>query len=1045
MVFLEVGTLRNAQILQDPIKCLCVAIGLRGAIQLQREFSDGFSETRVVLGEHRSGPDDPQPFHLVFKVGGADVLRDEVRRYIEFTANARATAAFIPIWEPNLTLNALPTGETLAAIAYGYASDVFGALDCVSFKNTFRECIIGSYPEPVIAGTIESLARVMGSLYSAPTRCYAHEIAQYYLEHWAPDYQLSIDCLVEGENHPLLTLQRFNPNQFRHESPSSTASLRQEAESPVTAGYSDVALPMCRVVEVGRERLVVWVNSAEDLALHVNIRELSPSSRERITIGSTISLWASRKVSRYDFYLRQVKLALPSLDVGAVSFKVGPLCVHNPLVHLSVPMLAATKPPAYTWTVPGHGDLHPGNVLMAGTLPVVIDYGKAVTEIPVGVDAARFYGGLVRDVLAEMFSFEELAMVIADSLGLGSFVKEDNSPASRAVHLLKLLVEKLVPDSAPDLHTLWPVHLYGYAWIGLKWPHSSPESYRACFLLAGMALQRLLGAATIEEEGRLATLGGGEEESVLPVTAARPVRLEGPAEILILVSRFDGTADYDPTIRIYSTLADHVFEIIPDLARVERIEEVVSSRKEAVAVAGRFRASMIVWGTFDNLGVSPHYEVTRDSLVVKRSMVQLDQATRHQLSERFEPYITQNLAAETTFLSLVAVARMCELNLNFDAAIKVYHRTLTLIPDRERARVLGAAGIYRSLAALHFTLNRDREAVDANDKARELDPNDLGTQLQQMQVRSRLEKKSEIHQIEEMKNLLRSRLEANVDKPEVLEALRVAITKVEPLHTSADFRRLLQSESEMRRSWFPTVTSNKFKKDVAVHLQRAQEFYHASKYAKGLAEVRSALRLNPRCAEAFWMRANILAYADRVEEALKDLDRAQKLNPKLYYIYNTRGAILNDADDYEGALRQFEKAFDLGMGKQMAMPYWGETMVELDRGEEAMQLVRDGEFDPSSPYFFVFRSHYYRKQREYNMALREADQAIQLPYDLPSSLKERAEVYTAMGRTDLAIMDLGQAIENAPVGSFIRRWLCDRLAELYSLSAKAKDGQRAAP
>lgn len=1041
MIFLESGTLRNADILQEPIKSLCAAIGLKGAVQLLHEFSDGFSETRVVLGKISAGPHDLQPFQLVFKIGAADALRDEVGRYLDFVEYARASAAFVPILEAERTLNALPPDGSLGAIAYGHAGDVFGALDCVSFKKVFRDCIAGSLPVSVVEEMIDRLGRILGSLYSEPTQCYAHEIAVYYLEHWAPDYQVSADRLADTESYPLLTLDRLNPNHFQLEAASIPASLRKEAESPRNGNQLDVVLPRCIVAKVERERLVAWVSSADDLALLVDTRELPLDSRAKITKGDTISLWAPKKVSRYDSYLRHVRLALPALEVHASTFEVGPLSLPNPLLHFSAPLLAATKPPSSTLTVPGHGDLHPGNVLIAGNSLAIIDYGRSVAEIPIGVDAARFLGGLVRDVLGDDLSFEELAMVLAETLGLDSFFKEDDSPGSRAVTLLKLVIEKLIPATVVESRTLWPVHLYGYAWIGLKWPNGSPESYRACFLLAAVALKCMIGSPSAKEKNATdADSHDVQKKSTKPITATQPVRPEGPAEILILVSRFDGSADYDPTVRIYSTLADHIFETLPGLARVERVEDVIASRKDAVAVAARYRASMIVWGTFDNLGVSPRYEVTRDSLVIKRSMVQLDQATRHNLSERFDPYITQNLAPEISFISLRAVAEMCVLNLNLDAALKVYQRALSLISDRERARALGAAEIYQALAAIYLALKRDKEAVEANDKASEFDPSDLMTQLQGLMIRSRTEKKSFVQYLEEFKTLLRARLQAKKDEAQQMEALQEVLAKIEHLHTLADLLNLVKSELP-KVSPAHTQTGNKqFTKDVAVHLQRAEEFAMAGKFQKAVAEIRSALRLNPRCVEAFILRAKALAITDHVDDAMKDLETAEKINPTYFEIYNIRGCILHDSyKDYQGALQQFEKAFELEMVKQAALPEWGEAMVELGRGEEAMQSIRNWSLDPGDPTLFIFRSYYYRRKGEHEMALREADQAIKLGDDDPSNgLEERAEVYIAMGRRQQAIDDLERAMKYTAEGTFKRRGFHERLNELRSLATATK-------
>jgi tetratricopeptide (TPR) repeat protein len=122
-------------------------------------------------------------------------------------------------------------------------------------------------------------------------------------------------------------------------------------------------------------------------------------------------------------------------------------------------------------------------------------------------------------------------------------------------------------------------------------------------------------------------------------------------------------------------------------------------------------------------------------------------------------------------------------------------------------------------------------------------------------------------------------------------------------------------------------------------------------------------------------------------------------------------------------------------------------MIELGRGGEAMHSMRDWDLDPSNPRIFIVRSHYYRKQRKYELALREVNQAIELAVPSSSdasardiSFTERAKVYEAMGWTNLAIQDLEQAIECSAQGTFGRRRLSERLAKLRSLSTTAEGG-----
>jgi tetratricopeptide (TPR) repeat protein len=1031
MVYLESESLRNADVLHEPIKTLCATVGLNGVIRLVQEFSDGFSDTRVVLAEHRSGPNDLQPFHFVFKVGSARSLRDEVRRYLDLQPYTRASAAFVPIWKADVTLNALPEDNSSAAIAYAHAADVFGAKECISFKSLFRKCIRGESPMAVGSTAIDSLGRVLGSLYAQPTTLFAHETALYYLEHWAPDYLIAVDFLAETESYPLLTLERLNPDYFHRETADIATNLHAQAESPGSNDHVDVVLPRCVVAKVKGDGLALYVNSPADLSLYVDTRSLPLGTAAKITKDASVSLWGPKRASRYELYLRNVKLGLPSLDVSAATFKVGSLSLHNPLMHFSAPLLEVTKPPASIFVVPGHGDLHPGNVLVADTIPTIIDYGKSVTAIPLGADAARFFGGLVRDVLAEELSFEELGMVLFETFGFGSFLKDIETPASRAVALLKHIVEKLIPETVPDLQKTWLTHLYGFAWIGLKWPHGSPESYRGCFLLAAAALQLLLGPTS--DELAAAT---HEETLAPPITTSQPIEPEGPAEILILVSRFSGSADYEPTTRIYSQLSDHIFETVPGLARVERVEEVVSSRKEAVALASRYKASMIVWGTFDNFGISPRYEVTRDSLVMKMSTMQLDQATRHNLSDRFEPYITQNLAAEISFVSLRAVAEMCLLNLNVDAALRVFDRALSLVLDRERARALGVAQVYLAIAAIRFVLNLDKEALEANDKARELEPQDLMAELQSLQIRSRLKKSSFTEYFKQVKEIFRSRLEQGTDTPDQVEAIKTVLAKLEPVHTVADFQKLVESELPKVTPVVSKPGNRQFEKDVTTHLQRAQDLYLVNKYKKALKEIQSALRLNPRCGEAFAVRATILGTIGNIEEALSDLKKAEALKPNHYQIYTARGDILATAkQDYAGALKEYDKAFKSDqLMKSTTLPSWGTAMIELGRGEEAMRLVREWPISPTDENIFVFRSEYYRKRGEYDLALREADHAIQLNEESANARLERAEVLEAQGRREQAIQDLKYVTGRLGELTFVQKLALLRLKELRSLS-----------
>ncbi len=280
--------------------------------------------------------------------------------------------------------------------------------------------------------------------------------------------------------------------------------------------------------------------------------------------------------------------------------------------------------------------------------------------------------------------------------------------------------------------------------------------------------------------------------------------------------------------------------------------------------------------------------------------------------------------------------------------------------------------------------------------------------------------------------MIRARLEAHRDNSEEAEALKVMLETLEPLRNSGDLLKLLKSESSKMPS-IPTTGGNKqFTKDVAVHLQRAHEMALAKDYQRSLSEIRSALRVNPRCSEALITRANVLAVLDRIDEALEALAKAEKLNPKNPLIYSIRGDILcNLRGDYYGSLEQYETALKLGLMKELVLPEWGTAMIALGRGEEAFKMVRDWNVDPTSPYLFIFRSQYYRMKCDYEAALIQADQAVQLSGKEPAlELRQRAEVNEAMGRREQAIQDLERAVQHSVKGTSARRIVSERLNNL---------------
>jgi tetratricopeptide (TPR) repeat protein len=706
-------------------------------------------------------------------------------------------------------------------------------------------------------------------------------------------------------------------------------------------------------------------------------------------------------------------------------------------LYLSQPLAQLAAAAIETKVGPAHGDLHPGNVLVVGTAPVIIDYGSSEENLPLGVDAARLFGGLVRGAFSTL-PLHELTDLLSETLGLIPHRAGPDCPAARAHRLLEILSEEVGRISGPSHSALWPYHLYGLGWIGLKWSDGTTAQYRASFLLSAVAITKLWGRP--KTPGPALDPSYKQQIRVLSAGKADAIKPEGPAEILVIVAEFNGHGDFDPTARIYGSLADHVHELIPRLARVERVATSVVSRKDAIELASQYKASMIVWGSYDSFGVSPRYDITRDSLVMMRALVQLDQATRHALGERFEPYVTHGLTDEITFLSLIAIGQMCTLNLNYDAAISVLKSAITMIPDPERAAKLGAAQGHAALSGIFLMTHREKEALAEVALARQLEPSNIIYELQELALQAAAGITPEVEALAKLRDVIIRQIPAAGDNA---DALRKVVEVLDSVKNPADLVEHLKSIPRSKTHRPAPRGFQQGNRDVIYHLQKASDLFHECQLRLALIELKKALRINPRAADALYRKAEVIAYLGDVDAARRDLKVAERIDPKISGIDALRGRMfwLSDRDAPE-AVAAYERADELGYPKWPPDLDRVEALVALGRHEEVLGELKHGTIDPTAPELFAARSMCYQRSGDMPGALSEANQAILLwesgshgnYLDASWLFVRRGEVRRAMGDHQGAIADLEHAVGLA--GEFVL-WQKNILVRLDAIQADA--------
>lgn len=278
-----------------------------------------------------------------------------------------------------------------------------------------------------------------------------------------------------------------------------------------------------QVIFFTAEELEFWRNQ---VFLHVpheayfQIAGLDAKTVQDTLAGKTphaIQVTGRLQTTRLQRYLERLTQAGP--EFGGEYLKVGPLDIENPLHGLQARAIRWARygnQPTFCF---GHGDLHGGNVLCAGSVVTVIDHALAGENHPSWADAARLIGSLLRNALAPWLTPAEMGRALASAFL--DFAKPESGRVAMAVDLLRSAVEAAIeagPRQDGAARELW-IDLHHFAWIGLKWGDSAKTgAWAAMVLLAGVAVEAVAleeRRLEVREQKVLAALAGPHVETSL--------------------------------------------------------------------------------------------------------------------------------------------------------------------------------------------------------------------------------------------------------------------------------------------------------------------------------------------------------------------------------------------------------------------------------------------------------------------------------------------------------------------------------------------------
>jgi tetratricopeptide (TPR) repeat protein len=212
-------------------------------------------------------------------------------------------------------------------------------------------------------------------------------------------------------------------------------------------------------------------------------------------------------------------------------------------------------------------------------------------------------------------------------------------------------------------------------------------------------------------------------------------------------------------------------------------------------------------------------------------------------------------------------------------------------------------------------------------------------------------------------------------------------------------------------------------------LQRAQEFIDKQELKAAVQFLNQTLQTYPDLAEAYTLRATLLADAKLYVQAVRDMDKAIRLKPEEATYYNTRGYFFLLMENNGPAMDDFNQAIALDLNYAQPLNNRGLVFISLGgQFKQAGEVVKASdefrkavaEFDSAiridSKYVDAHNNRGFALSldRKYDEAILSFTRSIELNSQYVNAWNNRGQSYAQTGQHELAIADYTKAIELKP-------------------------------
>lgn len=178
------------------------------------------------------------------------------------------------------------------------------------------------------------------------------------------------------------------------------------------------------------------------------------------------------------------------------------------------------------------------------------------------------------------------------------------------------------------------------------------------------------------------------------------------------------------------------------------------------------------------------------------------------------------------------------------------------------------------------------------------------------------------------------------------------------------------------------------------------------------AELRRALELNPGYATAHMWLSGLLGVLGRSNEALEEAQAALDVDPLALIVNANVGLQLYDSRRYDEAIAQFRSTLDIEPNFPIAILWMAKAQFARgDMSTGATLTQRFVDLTGATPFSLAFRGYAHARMGEQAEALAIIDRLLAIRSQKYVSAYYFAVVYTALGKTDEAMLWLERAFD----------------------------------